>query len=253
MAATWPSIIALGATTSAPASASEAAARASSGRVASLSTDEPRRTPQWPWEVYSHRHTSAMIASSSPAARRSSPMAVCTMPSSIQAPEPSAVLGLRQAEEQHRPHAGLEQPLGFPRQLVDAEPMLARHRADLLADAGARAHEEGRHEHGAMQARLAHQAAQGRRAAQAPAAEGWAGDGRIGQDGHRVLSCEVVGDNIGQAQGGMVGGDGGDVEAGMARRVGRDGADAEGRDGSARAHGRRAKPGAPGRERSSCW
>ncbi len=79
-----------GATTSAPALASDTAVRASSGSVASLSTDASRITPQWPCEVYSQRQTSATMASSSPPERRSSAMARCTMPSSVHAPEPSA-------------------------------------------------------------------------------------------------------------------------------------------------------------------
>ena len=43
---------------SAPARAWERAVFASSSRVASLSTVRPRSAPQWPWLVYSHRHTS---------------------------------------------------------------------------------------------------------------------------------------------------------------------------------------------------
>ena len=61
MAPTWPSIIPLGAHTSAPASAWASATRAYSSRVASLSTSPwASTTPQWPWSVYSSRHRSAM-------------------------------------------------------------------------------------------------------------------------------------------------------------------------------------------------
>ena len=67
MAATRPSIMSLGATTSAPALAWLTAVRASSSRVGSLSTSKPSRlsttTPQWPWLVYSQRQTSAMRTS----------------------------------------------------------------------------------------------------------------------------------------------------------------------------------------------
>src|SRR5579872_4339672 len=66
MAPTWPSIIALGATMSAPAWAYARAASASSGSVASLSTRSPSRTPQWPCVVYSQRQTSAISTMGSP-------------------------------------------------------------------------------------------------------------------------------------------------------------------------------------------
>ena len=62
MAATWPSIIALGATKSAPARAWLTAVSASrtSRRVV---VDDPSAAsgPQWPWSVYSHRHVSAIV------------------------------------------------------------------------------------------------------------------------------------------------------------------------------------------------
>ena len=63
IAATWPSIIADGATMSAPACACESAVRARSGSVASLSTSPSLTTPQWPWLVYSQRQTSVMTRS----------------------------------------------------------------------------------------------------------------------------------------------------------------------------------------------
>src|SRR5947207_8720490 len=60
-APTRPSIMSLGATTSAPAFAWEMAVLASSSRLMSLSIcPSGRTTPQWPCDVYSHRHTSVM-------------------------------------------------------------------------------------------------------------------------------------------------------------------------------------------------
>ncbi len=63
IAATRPSIMSDGATMSAPAAAWERAVSARSSRVRSFSTTPSRRTPQWPWEVYWHRHTSVMTVS----------------------------------------------------------------------------------------------------------------------------------------------------------------------------------------------
>ena len=63
MAPTRPSIMSLGATMSAPASAWLDRVRASSSRVWSLSTRSPSSsTPQWPWSVYSQRQTSVMTS-----------------------------------------------------------------------------------------------------------------------------------------------------------------------------------------------
>ncbi len=56
----WPSIIADGATMSAPAFAWETAVSARTSRVASLSTSPFSSIPQWPWLVYSQRQTSVM-------------------------------------------------------------------------------------------------------------------------------------------------------------------------------------------------
>ena len=64
-APTRPSIMSLGATASAPASACEIAVFARSSTVMSLSTwPSGRTTPQWPCDVYSQRHTSVMTTSS---------------------------------------------------------------------------------------------------------------------------------------------------------------------------------------------
>ena len=65
MAEIRPSIMSLGATISAPASASESAVLASNATLESFSTSNfvpsPTGTPQCPWEVYSQRQTSAMM------------------------------------------------------------------------------------------------------------------------------------------------------------------------------------------------
>src|SRR5438094_311491 len=77
----------LGQTVSAPAPAWLTAVRASSSREASLSISSPRRTPQWPCDVYSQRQTSVASTSSGKPAR-SSRSARWTIPSSSYAPEP---------------------------------------------------------------------------------------------------------------------------------------------------------------------
>ncbi len=81
-APTRPSIMSLGATASAPERACEMAVLASSSSDRSLSTwPSARTTPQWPWEVYSHRHTSVMTTRSGWASL-SARTASCTTPSS---------------------------------------------------------------------------------------------------------------------------------------------------------------------------
>ena len=91
-APTRPSIMSLGATASAPASACETAVRASSSSVWSLSTTpSARSTPQWPCEVYSHRHRSVKTSRSGWAALIAR-VASWITPSSSHAPEPSASL-----------------------------------------------------------------------------------------------------------------------------------------------------------------
>ena len=80
MAATRPSIMSLGATMSAPHSACVTAILASSSRVTSLSTSPSWTTPQWPWSVYSQRHTSVMTTRSGNSSLMAR-MAICTMPS----------------------------------------------------------------------------------------------------------------------------------------------------------------------------
>ena len=69
--------------------ACEAAERARSSRVLSLTTRSPSITPQWPWLVYSQRQTSVTtITSGSSDLRRRT--AVCTAASSSQASEPNS-------------------------------------------------------------------------------------------------------------------------------------------------------------------
>src|SRR5918996_2492443 len=86
IAPTRPSIMSLGATASAPASAWLTAVRARSSRVTSFRISPPSTTPQWPCDVYSQRQTS--VRSTSPGTRsRSDRKARWTMPSSSYAPE----------------------------------------------------------------------------------------------------------------------------------------------------------------------
>src|SRR4051812_8852844 len=90
IAPTRPSIMSLGAMTSAPARAWLIAVRARSSTDESLSTwPSARSRPQWPWLVYSHRHRSAMTSRSGWAALIAR-VASCTAPSSSHAPEPSS-------------------------------------------------------------------------------------------------------------------------------------------------------------------
>jgi len=89
MAATWPSIMAEGATMSAPARAWLRAIRPSSRTVGSLSTAPSSfRRPQWPWSVYSHMQTSVVRWISLPYFSFSSLRPCCTGWSSAQADVP---------------------------------------------------------------------------------------------------------------------------------------------------------------------
>ena len=87
--ATRPSIMSLGATISIPARACVTATLPSRYTDASLSTSPSWITPQCPWSVYSHRHTSP-ITSSSGTARFTARAACCTTPCSSYASEPVA-------------------------------------------------------------------------------------------------------------------------------------------------------------------
>ena len=88
-----PSIMPLGATTSAPARAWASAWRPSITSVASLSTSTrppvSARAPQWPWSVYSQKQTS-VITSSSGAACLAARTASGMMPASLIASLPRA-------------------------------------------------------------------------------------------------------------------------------------------------------------------
>src|SRR5580700_7500001 len=93
MAATWPSIIPLGATTPAPAAAWATAIEPYRSSVASLSTwPASVSMPQWPWSVYSSMQRSAISTVSSPTSLTRSPSASWTMPAGSSAPEPRASL-----------------------------------------------------------------------------------------------------------------------------------------------------------------
>src|ERR1700733_14349414 len=93
MAATWPSIMPLGATTPAPAAAWATAIEPYRSSVASLSTwPASVSMPQWPWSVYSSMQRSAISTVSSPTSLTRSPSASWTMPAGSSAPEPRASL-----------------------------------------------------------------------------------------------------------------------------------------------------------------
>ncbi len=93
MAATWPSIMPLGATMWAPAAAWATAIDAYRSRVASLSTSPAGvRMPQCPWSVYSSRQRSAISTVSRPTSAARSPRACWTMPAGSSAAEPRASL-----------------------------------------------------------------------------------------------------------------------------------------------------------------
>src|SRR5215831_19412151 len=90
---TWPSIIPLGPTTCAPATACATAMDAYRSRVTSLSTSPASVSgPQWPWSVYSHRHRSAISTVASPTSVARSASACWTIPSGSSAAEPRASL-----------------------------------------------------------------------------------------------------------------------------------------------------------------
>ena len=89
IAPTRPSIMSLGQTASAPASTWLTAVRTSDSSVSSFATVSPSSVPQCPCSVYSQRQTSVRSVrpgASALSARR----ARWTIPSSSQAPEPSA-------------------------------------------------------------------------------------------------------------------------------------------------------------------
>ena len=160
-----------GATTSAPARAWDSAAFASSGSVASLSTSSPRSTPQWPCDVYSSRQTSVMTATEGAERFR---MRSGLLHGGAVVPGLAAglVLALRNSEQDDGGDAQRRQALRLGQRLVGRQAVHARQRRDRLAQALAVTHEERRHELFGRESRLAHQAAQGRCAAQAAHARG---------------------------------------------------------------------------------
>ncbi len=121
IAATWPSIIALGATMSAPARAWLTAISASRLSAASLSTlPSGASGPQWPWSVYSHMQVSA-IATSGKSSARMRRNASWTIPSSADAPVPNASL-----------------VSGSPKSMIPPTPRSARRAASSAARSGDR-------------------------------------------------------------------------------------------------------------------
>ena len=149
----------LGATASAPASACETAVRASSSSVWSLSTTpSARSTPQWPCDVYSHRHRSVMTSRSGCAALIAR-VASWITPSSSHAPEPSASLlaGSPNSSTAGMPSAcgdpglldrAVDREVVDPRQLGDRRALRAgrhhEHRVDEVRDRRARSRGRGR-------------------------------------------------------------------------------------------------------------
>src|ERR1017187_2219409 len=93
IAATWPSIMPLGPTMSAPADAWATAICPYRSRVASLSTSpDSVSSPQWPWSVYSSRHRSAMSTVAPPTSADRSARADVRIPAGSSAAEPRASL-----------------------------------------------------------------------------------------------------------------------------------------------------------------
>ena len=178
IAPTRPSIMSLGATTSAPASTWLTAVRASSSSVSSFSTSPSRSTPQCPWLVYSQRHTSVTSVRPGTSAR-SARSARCTIPSSSQAPEPSSSFssGIPKRSTARTPSdassAASRTISSTERWAIPSSPV------DRADDALPGAGEERHHDVVERQPRLAHERAQRVGAPQAPQA----GDGKAGHRG----------------------------------------------------------------------
>ena len=167
IAATRPSIMSEGATTSAPARACERAAAASRSRVGSFATSPFSTMPQWPWSVYSHRHTS-VITQRSGSADLIASTARCTTPFAASAPEPRASFwsGIPKSSTAGMPSVAHRLGLGHHR--VHREAQHAGHRRHRLAHAAALDHEERQHQVVSREPRLAHHPPQRGRAAQPP-------------------------------------------------------------------------------------
>ena len=130
---TRPSIMSLGATASAPASAWEIAVFASSSRVMSLSTSPSRTKPQCPCEVYSQRQTS-VNTSRSGVLLLQGPDRELHDPLGVVGPGADLVLVGGDAEQQHRADPGIGDLRRLLHQLGDREPLDPRHRRHRLAD-----------------------------------------------------------------------------------------------------------------------
>ena len=155
--------------------------RAISSSDASLSTSSPRRTPQWPCEVYSQRQTSVRSSSSGKRAR-SARSACWTIPSSIQAPEPSSSFSSGMPKRMHRLHAeAARAPRTRGRPTVDGVP---REPGQALVRQRCGRDEERHDEVVERERRLADEVAQRAGAAQPPQA----GDGERAH-GRRVRAA----------------------------------------------------------------
>ncbi len=161
MAAVWPSIMSLGATMSAPASAWVTAVRASSSRVASFSTSPDGVTmPQWPWSVYSQRQTSQIThevrVGVFEGAHGLLDDAVAGV--GLGCPAGPSTPAARTAAPPGRPRDS--QLLRLARELVERELILPRHRRDLVADAAAVGDEQRVDEVARVEPRLGHETSQ---------------------------------------------------------------------------------------------
>ena len=169
---------------SAPARACETAVAARRAIAASLSTLPSARTgPQWPWSVYSQRQVSAISTRSGFASRRRRSVS-WTMPSSIQAPEPSASFdaGRPNRITPPMPSVGVAGDVGG--RLVRRDAVHAGERRDRAPDAAPGLDEDRRHELARMDPRLADEGPEGGRAAGPAKAMG-------GIDGRRGRPVEV--------------------------------------------------------------
>ena len=173
IARTRPSIMSLGATTSAPASTCDTAVRASTSSDGSFAISPSTRIPQWPCDVYSQRHTS-VISTSSGKRGRSARSARCTIPFSVPRAGRLVVLLLRDPEEDHRLHAEPNEVLDLAHDAVDVEP---RHPRQRVVPQRLRRDEQRHHERLEIEPRLAHEPAQRSRAAEPPEPD-------IGEAGH---------------------------------------------------------------------
>ena len=104
-------------------------------------------TPQWPWSVYSHMHTS-VITTRSGSSRLSARTASLYRAGLIPGARAGRVLVLGNAEQQHASHPGLGGRGGVADQLVHRELEVAGHGCDRHAHLPAGAHEHREYELG---------------------------------------------------------------------------------------------------------